>query len=370
MSDPYDRLRSADPVGHVRYELPDRDGLIQRALAQPRSTSRRTWRRFQITVAGSLAATTALAVTGIAVLSGAGSALPVFALASSGHYATVTSHASAFGVNGSPAYSMVVSPAPLPKTASSAPAYPLLPAPPAAQAAQRIASLFGLRGVATRAHSRGAATSWLVGRGTGPALNYQPSPVAQWYYSSSAPPVAPATVSNPALGPLVSHARLGRDASGLVAALGVSYHLTEPQFSSAVTATTRNASERRFVTETVTYAVTLGKLATGYRFVVTVDRRNHILFASGPAFAVGAPVTYPLESPRDALRALARERRALALPSAPTPALALTLSTYRLRSGATWLLPTFHVVAAAGSWNVVALQPRYVTTTSGSAPAP
>jgi hypothetical protein len=115
--------------------------------------------------------------------------------------------------------------------------------------------------------------------------------------------------------------------------------------------------------------------------IFSVDAHNAVIYAQGPAFKVKSGTNYPLEGPLGGVNSLnALERRAFPRPSlgasAAGPALlhaklasvSISLATFRLKNGTTWLLPLYtysgstatNNKATTRTWSEIAIAPSYV----------
>ena len=204
----------------------------------------------------------------------------------------------------------------------------------------------------------------------------------------------------------VSDQQVMMDAQEMVTAMGMAYTLTNPSFSvtSDITSSLNGSStEPTYSVKTGNFTVAIDDVATDQSVSVTVNSDNVIVSMSGPDFGVASSTQYPLRSPSDGVAALnaAQDQRwgskvgdaaAGGLPSpgdtAPTTTsetagpplhvvtlsqVHLSLATYQLADGSTWLIPEYvlsgtetDVTQTAGSsqWSVIAVDPRYVTVST------
>jgi hypothetical protein len=241
-----------------------------------------------------------------------------------------------------------------------------------------LASVFHVAG-AIRHHG----DNWIVGSPSGASLDYQNSTASpQWYYSSTTPKIAPATASSSVDVAMPSHATLDREAQGYLKRLGFNYRVVSPFYSeSTVSTNNANGSPRLQGQEQVTFKVAVRGVDTDQLVSFSVDAHNTVVYAQGPAFEVKSGTNYPLEGPLGGVNALnALERSAFPSPalgaSAAGPAIvhvklasvSLSLKTFRLKNGTTWLLPLYTYSgstaqkneATARMWSEIAITPSYV----------
>jgi len=374
MSDLDDRLTALDPAAGQPYQHRDLDALISRITAQPRVTTRRWWSNLELKLASFLVAGSLVAAGSLALVEGAAPTLPALALAQG--RATLAPTATKFATGPVQFYEEIDFHASdgIPARAPSSPSYPVSVASRAAREAARIAAVFG--DVGTPAND---GTSWTVRDASGASLDYESGGVPQWYYSSSSPSVAPATASDTASGPVPSEATLASDVAHYLAALGFGYTIAEANFgTSTVSATNASGGPVSQSTADVTYTVVVKGVSTDQSVSFTVDAHNTVLYASGPAFRVGAATSYPLRTPLSGVSALNEQQRATyasASSTARPPEVSATLTSdtislasYRLANGSLWLLPVYvyrgQVTNANGTvssrtWSELAVDPTY-----------
>ncbi len=386
MSDFENRLAALDPVAGRAYEHPDLEGLITRVTATPLTSKRRLWKNFELKLAATLITGSIVAAGAVAIFQGAPN-LAVLALkaAASNHGLAAANSPASSAIQLYERLDFTAGPG-LSSTPTT-PSYQLsIPADPSSEAA-RVASVFGVAG--TPVNTNG---DWTVTGASGAALDYQTAGVPQWYYSSSTPAVAPATQSASATGPVPSPSTVAADALRYLALLGYGYGVGSPTFSSSTSSTTaaNGTTQVTQSTEDVTYDVVVGGVTTDQTVSFSVDSKNDVVYASGPALSVGPPVTYPLQSPLAGVAALsaAQASQLARTPTtssavgssttttlAPVPVVDVTLNsdsvslaTYQLTDGAFWLLPVYTyagVIAQAtgpssGTWSELAIEPAFV----------
>ncbi len=115
--------------------------------------------------------------------------------------------------------------------------------------------------------------------------------------------------------------------------------------------------------EQVIYRVVADGTATGQTVMFQVDARDRVLYAQGPAFALGASAAYPVKSPREGVRTLNGIASASSGPHPTTlTRVRTTLVEFTLRNGSTWLLPVYTYRGASSqtrSWSVLAISEGY-----------
>jgi hypothetical protein len=240
-----------------------------------------------------------------------------------------------------------------------------------------VASIFGVSGT-----PHGGSSDWTVTSPSGAALDYETTAIPQWYYSSRTPAVAPATASSSTTATMPSHATLAADAQGYLAQLAYGYGVSAPDYSTSTTSTTAaNGTQSSQSQEEVSYVVTVNGLATDQSVSFSVDAKNNLVYAQGPAFHVEPGTNYPLQSPVNGVSTLNATERATFPTSAGTSAqgppivhatvnsASLSLATYQLKDGTTWLLPLYtysgsvtqsNGTTSSGTWSELALEPSYV----------
>jgi hypothetical protein len=376
MSDINDRLAALDPAATQPYRPPALEDMVSRIVASsPSGAARSTWwQRVQLRMAGTLILGTVLSAGTLAVLSN-GPSLPVLAIANAHAPTAFASRGDTMQlyeeIDFSPSPSLAASPA-------SSPSYQLqIPSDSAAEAA-RVASLFGVTGSVLHSGS-----DWTVSDPSGAALDYQVSGIPQWYYSSTTPAIAPATASSSATGPLPSHAALAADVQGYLDKLGYGYRLSSPSFSTSTTSTTNaNGTQSSRSQEEVSYVVSVDGLSTDQNVSFSVDANNDLVYAQGPAFRVDPSTGYPLQSPLQGVSTLnetehskfsaasgSASASAAPIVQATLNSASLSLASYQLSDGTTWLLPLYtyagtvvraNGASATGTWSEIAIDPSYV----------
>jgi hypothetical protein len=379
MSDINDRLAALDPAAHDPYQAHNLDQMISRIVASsPSGAARSTWwQRVQLRIAATLILGTLIGASTVAIVDG-GSTLAPLAIQTSvasspGLFATANS-AQAQETKFAPAPSLTSSNS---SRLSASPSFELKIPKDSAGEAVRLASVFHVVG-AIQHHG----DDWIVGSSSGASLDYQTSSASpQWYYSSTMPKIAPATASSSVHGAMPSHATLASDARGYLERLGFDYSVVSPFYSeSTVSTNDANGAPRLQAQEQVTYKVAVHGVVTDQLVSFSVDAHNTLVYAQGPAFEVKSGTNYPLEGPLGGVNALnAMERAAFPSPalgaSAAGPALvhaklasvSISLATFRLKNGTTWLLPFYtysgsivHKNERARMWSEIAITPSYV----------
>jgi hypothetical protein len=375
MSDINDRLATLDPAADNPYQARNLDEMISRIIATPSGAARSTWwQRVQLRIAGALILGSLVGATTF-VLVDNGPSLPVLAIQNlAQHRPTPFSNADTMQryeeIEFAPGASLSTS-------SSSSSSYQLQIPPSAATEAARVASIFGVSGT-----SREGSGNWTVTSPSGAALDYETTGLPQWYYSPSTPAIAPATASSSATVTMPSHATLVADAQGYLAKLSYGYDASLPSFSTSTSSTTAaNGTQSSQSQEEVSYVVTVDGLMTDQSVIFSVDANNNLVYAQGPAFHVSARTSYPLQSPVSGVTTLnATERAAYPPPSSASaqgPPIVhatlnratLSLATYQLKDGTTWLLPLYTYsgsvteksgTTSGGTWSELALEPSYV----------
>jgi len=373
MSSIDERLAALDPAARDPYEPRHLDEMISRIVStSPASTRVPWWRRLQVRLAGGVVVAGALAAGTLALVAG-GPTLSVLAVQSA--YRSVPATPGTTFAAAAQVRVNFVAGASLGTQTSSSPVYELGVPGSSASTARHIAAVFGDTGAL---HHSGS--NWVVRNDSGASLDYQTSPVPQWFYSSTTYRIAPATKSHVASVPMPSHATLIADASGYVSKLGYTYGLASPDFSSSTVSITNAAgAPAEQSQEQATFIVTLGTRTTDQTLSITVGSKNQLILAQGPAFRVRASATYPLVSARGGVKSLNSAEHALAGAGSSVPIdhvvlarAALSLSAFRLRDGATWLLPIYTYSSRtekATTWSEVAVAPMYVHLHAGVAAA-
>ena len=392
MSDFDDRLTALDPAAGQPYRHPNLDGLITRITSQRVTAPNHVWRRFQLKMAGALAASALLTVSAIAALQGAGTVLPLLALQSTSTGGAPSANPKDFLGVMAPYQKYHFTAAPGLTTTPTGLSYKLqIPNDQSAEAL-RVAAIFGVVGPTLTIS--GSSTDTTITDSSGRSLHYENSGLPQWYYSLGSPLVASATASNSSNAVMPSHATLEGDVSNYLAKLGYGYTASAPNFStSAITTTSADGSTRGSINaESVTYTVNVEGIATDQPLEFSVDPNNNVVYASGPAFRVDSTSNYPLQSPVDGVAALNTDQKnkfpstssagtTSASPSGPPIVdVALTsasvrLEPFKLTDGTLWLLPVYKYVGGSASaggtsstsyWYELAVDPRYVQVGSNS----
>lgn len=393
------RLAALDPAAGQPYCHPDLEGMISRVTSQRVTAPNHVWRRFQLKMAGALAASAIVTVGAIAALQGAGTVLPLLALQSAGTHAPVVGNPNpaSFGVMEIHVkYHFTASPA-LTSTPATGLSYQLKTPSDVATEALRVAAVFGV--TASPITVTGGSNNSTVTDSSGKSLDYESTGLSQWYYSSSSPPVAPATASDSSSATLPSHAVLEGDVQNYLTKLNYGYTVSSPSFSTATVSTTNAQGSTRISTntETVTYVVGVEGIATDQSVTFTVDTKNNVLYASGPAFSVASSSNYPLQNPADGVATLNAEQQNSSPSTSSTSAgftsaspagppivevslnsASLSLATYQLTDGTTWLLPVYDYagdttnangIVTLSDWYELAVDPSYVRIAPNSSSA-
>jgi hypothetical protein len=354
--------------------------------AQPRQTTRRLWRNIELKIAGTLIAGSLVVAGTLAIVEGGAPALPALALqkASSGFAVAAPAKSATMELYAEFDFSAGAA---LSTSAPSAPSYQLTIPRDGAQEAAHLASVFGVIGSPVNTNNNGS--DWTVKSSSGTALDYENSGVPQWYYSSTSPKVAPATVSSTPVTPLPSEAVLANDVQHYLAQIGFNYTVASPNFGTSTTSTTaaNGTTQVTSSTEDVTYNVVVDGVTTDQSVNFSVGANNVVAYASGPAFDVGTSYGYPLESPSAGVATLnAAQKSKFSTSSAQATSSGppivdvtltgntLSLQTYELTNGTWWLLPVFdyqgayfaHGISSTGTWSEVAIEPSYVQLNTDS----
>jgi hypothetical protein len=375
MSDINDRLVAADPATSNPYQARNLDEMISRIIAIPSGAARSTWwQRVQLRVAGALILGSLVGATTFVIVDN-GASLPILAIHNLAQHRPPT-----FGSSDTKQLYEEIDFAPtasLSTSSSSSSSYQLqIPLGGATEAA-RVASIFGVSGTPHE-----GSNDWTVTSASGAALDYETTGLPQWYYSSSTPAIAPATALSSTTAAMPSHATLAADAQGYLVKLAYGYGVSSPDYSTSTTSTTTaNGAQSSQSQEEVSYVVTVNGLATDQSVSFSVDANNNLVYAQGPAFHVGAGTNYPLQSPVSGVSTLNATERATLPTSAGASAqgppivhatlnsASLSLATYQLKDGTTWLLPLYtysgsvtqsNGTTSSGTWSELALEPSYV----------
>jgi hypothetical protein len=381
MSDINDRLAALDPAAHDPYRPRNLDEMIARIVTSSPSGAARSawWQRVQLRIAGTLILGTLIGA-GTAALVAGGPTLAALAIQTN-----VAHHPGVFATENAAQPYMETRFVPAASLSASSPASPSIPSfrlnPPkdSAREAVRLASVFHIVGAAHR-----SGNDWTVTSSSGAALDYQTSGTApQWYYSSTSPKIAPATASSSVNVVMPSHATLNQDALVVLKRLGFNYSVASPVYSESTLSTTgAKGAPSSQSQEEVSYTVTVRGFSTDQSVTFSVDSHNSLVYAQGPAFDVKSGTNYPLQPPLDGVNALnTLERSAFPNPGAGTSAArpavvraqltsaSLSLATFRLQNGTSWLLPLYtfsgRVAQKSGTrtsrtWSEIPLTPSFV----------
>lgn len=388
MSDFEDRLAALDPAAGTSYQYKDLDALISRITAQPITRKIGLWRRIELKLAGTLVTGALAGAVTVALVQG-GSSLPVLAIQSAAGTPKAFGAAASGAMQIYARFNFTAGPG-LTATTPTSPSYQVQVPSSATSEAARVAAIFDVAGSPVNASG---SADWVVTESSGATLDYSNVGLPQWTYTG-------ATSTNASTADLPSQTTLAGDVQRYLKQLGYGYTLSAPSFgtttSSSGTGTTNATS-----TEDVTYNVDVAGVTTDQSFSFSVDANNNVMSASGPAFSVGSPTNYPLQSLAAGVNALNAEQQSRfpgTSPSAGTsgssagvqpgtagttpttqtgpPVVnvtlesdALSLATYQLTDGSLWLLPVYNYSGtektadgstSSGIWNELAVDPSYV----------
>jgi hypothetical protein len=376
MSDINDRLAALDPAAHDPYQARNLDEMISRIVASsPSGAARSTWwQRVQLRIAATLILGTLVGAGTVAIVQG-GPSLAALAIQTN-----VAQHPGAFSTAETPQLyeetDFVPTASLTSSSPSTSPSFKLNIPHDSAREADHLASVFHVVGAI---HHSG--NDWTVASSSGASLDYQTSGASpQWYYSSTTPTIAPATASSSVDVAMPSHAALDRVGLVYLKQLGFDYSVVSPVYSESTLSTTGAQSSQS--QEEVSYTVSVHGLNTDQTVSFSVDAHNTLVYAQGPAFEVSTGTNYPLQSPLEGVNALnSIERAAFPSPSvganAAGPAIvhaqltstSITLATFRLKNGTSWLLPLYtysgsvtekHGTPTSRTWSEIAIKPSYV----------
>lgn len=383
MSDFEDRLAALDPAAGASYRHRDLDALISRITSQPVARKRRRWHTIELKLAGTLIAGALVTAGSLAIVQGAGTALPVLALKSPSAAQTFKGavHSAAGAMQVYERFDFTAGSglgAAVPTNLS----YELkIPSSPASEAA-RVASIFGVSGAPVNASGDGL--DWTVTGSSGHALDYASAGIPQWTFST--------TSLTSSTGYFPSRTTLAADVQRYLTRLGYGYTLSAPSFGTTTSSATSSATSApgSTSTEDVTYSVDVDGSSTDQYVSFSVDANNNVVSASGPAFSVATTSNYPLQSPAAGVDALNVEQQGRFPATSPatsaggstntTPsgppvvnvildADTITLETYQLTDGSLWLLPVYDYSGTSvgvdgslstGTWYELAVDPSYV----------
>lgn len=398
-----ERLRAADPVAGRAYLHPSLDNVIDKITA-PQPEVRNQWGAFKLRMGSAVGAASLLTVGAIALIQGVVPGLQVLSLATTlSAGPTAFASANTVGVMRiAENFDFIASPG-LASTAPSSPAYELSTPTNGADELSRLAGIFGVTGpVASQGNG-----SWLVTGSDGSTLSYQSNGgLGTWSYEATGNSSVTSVTSQGRSSQAPSDATVEAVAQHVVGQLGYDYSIATPTFSSDTITTTSNSGTNSTVNEAAAnYVVVVNGIATDQSAVFAVDQNGELISASGPAFRVSAPVSYPLQSPAQAVATLNEQQSQHAssdsgvsgsvgsgdssgASSAPTsstqvapPTLEvtvtgsdLTLAAYQLSDGTAWLVPTYSLTGeitsadgstSSGEWSQVAVTPAYIHLDSG-----
>ena len=412
MSDFEDRLAALDPTAGQPYEHQNLESMISRVTRQSVVTKSRVWRNFQLKMAGALVASALLTTGAIATFS-SGPGLAVLAIAGTNHTATNDANAR-YTAAQVPSSAMQIyeefnfsAGSGLGSSAPSSPSYLLQIPTNAASEAARLATIFGVSG--TPVDTNGDGSDWTIIDAAGNSLNYVNTGVPEWYFGSSSSGTA-ASSDAASLSTLPSNSSVDAIAQSYVSKLGYDFSLSTPSFSTSTTSrlNTDGSTASAVSTTDVSYNVILDGFSTDEQLNFSVDSNGDVVGASGPAFSIGAPVNYPLQSLQDGVAALNAVQQSkfpigastpsagpstnaggstatTTVPSGPpivnvtVDSYTMTLGTYQLTDGSVWLLPVYNYAGQVtnvgsttytSSWDEIAIDPNYVSISATSTSGP
>ena len=441
MSDFEDRLRAADPAAASSYEHPDTNAMISRIMARAPRARRHVLRSFQLRMAGSVAIAAALTVGGIAALEGAAPSFAVFSLAAAKQspHAPLGASNTKFGATNSPGMMMRVyeefnftAGSDLSANAGTGAAYQLQLPTSASTEAARLAAIFGVTGTPVDQNNDGQ--DFTVTDANGNFVEYETyETVPQWSYSVAIPQ-APGTSSTTSDGTTVSmpsQSTVNGDVQNYLSQLGYGYQVTDPQFSMSNNDTSSPGQPTVTTNEEqATYGVTVDGQTTDQYLDFTVDAKNNLVSADGPAFSVMPALNYPLQSPTAGVEVLGAQQQAYfaenassgqpsgagssttptagsnSSSSGPSPATppstssdtsntttttttpsgppivdvtldneTISYQTYQLTDGSVWMLPIYNYTGVVnntdgssytGTWSTIAVDPIYIQVSTSS----
>jgi len=410
VSDFEDRLAALDPAAGQPYEHQNLDAMISRVTRQSVASKSRVWRNFQLRMAGALVASALLTTGAIATFS-SGPGLAVLAIAGTNHtpaqygatkLTTNTPMGSAMEIYEEFNFSAGSG---LSSSTPSSPSYPLQSPADGSSEAARLATIFGVSGTTT--NTNGDGTDWTITDAAGDSLNYENTSVPEWYFTSASSGTA-ASSDAASLSSLPSNASVDALAQSYVAKLGYGYDLSTPSFGTSTTSTLNadGSTASAVSTNDVSYSVIFDGFNTDEQLNFSVDSNDNVVSASGPAFSIGAPVNYPLQSLQSGVAGLnaAQQSKFPSSSTAPTTGASaagddttttsssgppivnvsldsytLTLATYELTDGSVWLLPVYSYAGTAtsadgtsytSSWDELAIDPSYVSVSAASTVGP
>jgi hypothetical protein len=186
-----------------------------------------------------------------------------------------------------------------------------------------------------------------------------------------------------------SETTLASDVQHYLDELGYGYSVASADFgTSTISETNASGGLVSVSTADVTYSVVVNGVSTDQTLSFSVNADNTVIYASGPALRVGAPVNYPLQSPLAGVAALNAAQHAKYASSTSSPPLVnatltserVQLATYQLADGALWFLPIYTYSGnvtnttgtdSSGTWDELAIDPTYLQSGShGAAVAP
>ena len=399
MSDFEDRLAALDPAAHQPYQHQNLESMIARVTRMPATSKRRVWRNFQLKFAGAVV-TSALLTTGAIATFSNGPSFAVLAITGTHNVPTPLSSAPPFSSAMQTLEEFNFSAGSgLSATTPSSPSYALQIPSSASSEASRVATIFGVNGRAVNSGSdlivRDAAGNTLVYRNVG---------VPQWnFVSASSGAVKNSEAA--ALSVLPDHSAVDALVKTYVSKLGYGFSLSTPTFGTSTSGTLNpDGSVKTSVgVIDVNYTVLINSVNTDQSISFSVDSNDEVVAASGPAFTLGSPQNYPLESPQAGISALntvqvskfpnnatasttqtSANGSSAAAPTVPSippivdvtlNSLSLSLKTYQLADGSTWLLPVYsyageaansYGTSSSSTWNELAIDPSYVSVSAAS----
>jgi hypothetical protein len=398
VSDFEDRLAALDPAAEQSYQHQNIESMITRVTKLPSTSKGRTWRTFQLKVAGGLVASALLTTGAIAAIS-AGPSLSVLAIQGTNKTPTPLSDKATYNSTMQVYEEFSFSAGSgLDETTPTSPSYQLQIPANGSSEASRVAGIFGVSGAPV--NTNGDGSDWTVTDVAGDSLDYQNSGVPQWSFTSA----SSGAVSDSqavSIAALPDHSTVDALAQSYASKLGYGYSLSTPTFGTSTSGTVNadGSIKTAVSTSDVSYSVLVEGFSTDQTLSFSVDSNDVVLAASGPAFTLGPPVNYPLESPQAGISALntMQENRFPSNATTPTttsggsttttapsgPPIvnvtlnsdSLSLEAYQLTDGSTWLLPIYNYAGVAtnpqgtsssSTWSELAIDPSYVKVSAAS----
>lgn len=401
MSDFEDRLAALDPAAERPYQHQNLESMISRVAHTPATSKGRVWRNFQLKFAGALV-TSALLTTGAIATFSNGPSFAVLAIQGTNNtpapLSSTAAPKSAIEIYEEFNFSAGSG---LGTTTPSSPSYALQIPSSGSSEASRVAGIFGVKG--TPVDTIGDGSDWTVTDAVGNSLDYQNSGVPQWNFVSVSSGAVKSSEAA-ALSALPDHSAVNALVQSYVSKLGYGYSLSAPTFGTSTSGTVNpDGSIKTAVGESnVTYNVLVNGVSSDQSLSFSVDSNDEVVAASGPAFTLGSPQNYPLESPQAGIAALNTIQRNrfpnsaatsttqstanggatnTTVPSGPPivdvtlNSYSLSLKTFQVSTGSTWLLPVFsyarqtantYGTSESSTWQQLALNPSYVKVSATS----